>query len=56
MNNEYIPRDDESEAKQYAKMQGTEDIKYLSDDDVRLYSINDFGLNLQEDAVREDFR
>lgn len=52
MNNEYIPRDDESEAKQYATMQGTDDIRYLTDDDVRLYSINDFGLSLREDEVR----
>jgi len=46
---EYVPRDDESEAKRIAEFNGNEKAEILTTDDVKSYSIQDFGLGLDID-------
>jgi hypothetical protein len=56
IDSEYIPRDDESEAARVANINGVGEVSVFDDMDVRQYALHDFGLDLAEDAVREDFR
>ena len=44
---EYIPRDDESEASRLVDPNGVGEINWLDEDDVRSYSMNDFGMDLR---------
>lgn len=41
---EYIPRDDESEAARIKDSRGDGEIIYIDDEEVRQYSMEDFGL------------
>lgn len=46
-NSEYIPRDDESEAKYYKDLTGIGDVNIIDDTEVKMYSIKDFELDME---------
>lgn len=41
---EYVPRDDESEAARLEDMQGIGEPIYVTDEEIRSYSMGDYGL------------
>src|SRR4051812_8716805 len=52
---EIISLDDESEANRYQERTGNRGENYLSDEQVKTYSLNEFGLNLSHGDSRTDF-
>jgi hypothetical protein len=53
---EYIPRDDESEAKRFVDTSGYgEETQYIDPEEVRHYSMADFGMDLDlgEELIRK---
>lgn len=51
-NDEYIPRDDESEAARLADASGVGEVSYLDDTDTIQYSMLDFGMGSSEGLIR----
>jgi hypothetical protein len=45
----YISRDDESEARMLQDLNGVGSAIYMTDDDVKGYALQDYGLNLRND-------
>lgn len=45
---EYISHEDEVEAKRFQSLAGVGELHLLTDEDIKQYSINDFGLGLGE--------
>ena len=50
---EYVAQDDESEAQRFQDIRGVGEVNYLDDEEVRHYSMEDFGLSLDSN-VRND--
>lgn len=46
---EYISRDDESEAARVQDLRGVGELHTLTDEEIRAYSMNDFGMGFPEE-------
>lgn len=48
---EYVPRDDESEAARLESTQGVGETVYLNAEEIKAYSMTDYGLGLSFDGM-----
>ena len=55
-NEPYISRDDEAEAARLVEANGIGEAHYLNDEDVRSYSLQDFGMGLSDESGGRDPR
>lgn len=51
---EYIPRDDESEAKRVQDISGVGELAYLETDEIKEYHMADYNFGLPDEMIPDD--